>query len=130
MRDFGRSDWQLAGMVCMTLWNYSEKISSSVETFGEQETADLLDLLVDLLGKLTKQKMELSHEQKTSEVLDKNIYSYLLLFTVFCNYFLERQQPFILDWKLTKKYSKPFLHCGTCTQMMANYHDSLIDLLE
>ncbi|XP_072036074.1 armadillo repeat-containing protein 2-like [Amphiura filiformis] len=53
MRDFGRSDWQLAGMVCMTLWNYSEKIESSVETFGEQETADLIDLLVDLLDEET-----------------------------------------------------------------------------
>ena len=50
MRDFGRSDWQLAGMVCMTLWNYSEKMDSSVEAFGEQETDELIDLLVDLLG--------------------------------------------------------------------------------
>ena len=50
MRDFGRTDWQLAGMVCMTLWNYSEKMYSSVETFGEEETEALIDLLVDLLG--------------------------------------------------------------------------------
>ncbi|XP_030851091.1 armadillo repeat-containing protein 2 [Strongylocentrotus purpuratus] len=49
LRDFGRSDWQLAGMVCMTLWNYSENILNSNETFGEQETGEFTELLVDYL---------------------------------------------------------------------------------
>ncbi|XP_063954083.1 armadillo repeat-containing protein 2-like [Lytechinus pictus] len=49
LRDFGRSDWQLAGMVCMTLWNYSENIVNSNETFGEQETGEFTELLVDYL---------------------------------------------------------------------------------
>lgn len=49
LRDYGRSDWQLAGMVCMTLWNYSENIVNSNDMFGEQETNDLTELLVDYL---------------------------------------------------------------------------------
>ncbi|XP_038044159.1 armadillo repeat-containing protein 2-like [Patiria miniata] len=53
MVDFGRSDWQLAGMVCMTLWNYSENITSSVDCFGEQEAANLIDKLVDFLDEDT-----------------------------------------------------------------------------
>ncbi|XP_022081750.1 armadillo repeat-containing protein 2-like isoform X2 [Acanthaster planci] len=51
--DFGRLDWQLAGMVCMTLWNYSENITSSVDCFGEQETGNLIDKLADFLDEDT-----------------------------------------------------------------------------
>ena len=50
LRDYGRTDWQLAGMVCMTLWNYSENITNSNEMFGEEETNSLTELLVDYLG--------------------------------------------------------------------------------
>ncbi|XP_071492029.1 LOW QUALITY PROTEIN: armadillo repeat-containing protein 2-like [Diadema antillarum] len=49
LRDYGRGDWQLAGMVCMTLWNYSENMAKAVDTLGEQETNDLSELLVDYL---------------------------------------------------------------------------------
>ncbi|XP_060710590.1 armadillo repeat-containing protein 2 [Hemiscyllium ocellatum] len=45
LRDFGPTDWQLASLVCKTLWNYSEKITSTVLCFGENETNELLELL-------------------------------------------------------------------------------------
>ncbi|XP_048386279.1 armadillo repeat-containing protein 2 isoform X2 [Stegostoma tigrinum] len=45
LRDFGPTDWQLASLVCKTLWNYSEKITSAVLCFGENETSELLELL-------------------------------------------------------------------------------------
>ncbi|XP_006815976.1 armadillo repeat-containing protein 2-like [Saccoglossus kowalevskii] len=53
LRDFGRNDWQLAGMVCMTLWNYSEKITTSSLAFGEQETNQLIELLEEYLDEET-----------------------------------------------------------------------------
>ncbi|XP_041044509.1 armadillo repeat-containing protein 2 isoform X3 [Carcharodon carcharias] len=45
LRDFGPTDWQLASLVCKTLWNYSEKITNAVLCFGEKETSELLELL-------------------------------------------------------------------------------------
>ncbi|XP_078068496.1 armadillo repeat-containing protein 2 isoform X2 [Mustelus asterias] len=45
LRDFGPTDWQLASLVCKTLWNYSEKITNAVSCFGEEETTELLELL-------------------------------------------------------------------------------------
>jgi hypothetical protein len=50
LRDMGRSDWQLAGMVCQTLWNYSGKITSANAYFGAEAATELVDLLTDLLG--------------------------------------------------------------------------------
>ena len=52
LRDFGRNDWELAGMVCQTLWNYSGKITSSNACFGESEAQELSEILIDLLGLL------------------------------------------------------------------------------
>jgi len=53
--EMGRSDWQLAAMVCKTLWNYSCKITSSCTCFGSGNTvADIIDVLTELLGKLTQ----------------------------------------------------------------------------
>ncbi|XP_035677408.1 armadillo repeat-containing protein 2-like [Branchiostoma floridae] len=49
LRDFGRTDWELASMVCQTLWNYSEKITSSIDCFGEEETNQLIELLLEFL---------------------------------------------------------------------------------
>ena len=51
LRDFGRSDWQLASMVCQTLWNYSGKITSTNACFGDHEASNLIDLLIEYLGK-------------------------------------------------------------------------------
>ncbi|XP_033741539.1 armadillo repeat-containing protein 2-like isoform X2 [Pecten maximus] len=47
LRDFGRTDWELASLVCQILWNYSGKITSTNACFGEQEAQDLLDLLIE-----------------------------------------------------------------------------------
>ncbi|NXL57764.1 ARMC2 protein, partial [Chordeiles acutipennis] len=48
LRDFGPSDWQLACLICKTLWNYSENITSAASCFGE-DTDTLLVLLTSLL---------------------------------------------------------------------------------
>ncbi|NXI74362.1 ARMC2 protein, partial [Anseranas semipalmata] len=48
LRDFGPADWQLACLICKTLWNYSENITSAVSCFGE-DTDTLLVLLTSLL---------------------------------------------------------------------------------
>ena len=50
LRDFGQTDWQLSSMICQTLWNYSEKITSAVSCFGEKETEDLMQILQDYTG--------------------------------------------------------------------------------
>jgi len=49
LRDFGRSDWQLASMVCQTLWNFSGKITSASACFGEVEHQELADILIEFL---------------------------------------------------------------------------------
>ncbi|XP_028902982.1 armadillo repeat-containing protein 2 isoform X1 [Ornithorhynchus anatinus] len=49
LRDFGPTDWQLACLVCKTLWNYSENITSAASCFGEEVTTTLLALLSSLL---------------------------------------------------------------------------------
>ena len=39
--DFGQNDWQLSSLVCKTLWNFSDRVTSSAVCFGSEE-ADLL----------------------------------------------------------------------------------------
>lgn len=51
LRDFGPTDWQLAGLICKTLWNYSENITSAASYFGG-DTDTLLVLLTSLLGEI------------------------------------------------------------------------------
>lgn len=51
LRDFGPADWQLACLICKTLWNYSENITSAASCFGE-DTDTLLVLLTSLLGEI------------------------------------------------------------------------------
>ncbi|XP_026701932.1 armadillo repeat-containing protein 2 isoform X2 [Athene cunicularia] len=48
LQDFGPADWQLACLICKTLWNYSEDITSAASYFGE-DTDTLLVLLTSLL---------------------------------------------------------------------------------
>ncbi|XP_030345096.1 armadillo repeat-containing protein 2 isoform X1 [Strigops habroptila] len=48
LQDFGPSDWQLACLICKTLWNYSGNITSAASCFGE-DTETLLVLLSSLL---------------------------------------------------------------------------------
>lgn len=51
LRDFSRTDWELASLVCQILWNYSGKITSSNDCFGQQESQDLTELLAELLDR-------------------------------------------------------------------------------
>ncbi|NXL33541.1 ARMC2 protein, partial [Glaucidium brasilianum] len=48
LQDFGPADWQLACLICKTLWNYSEDITSAASCFGE-DADTLLVLLTSLL---------------------------------------------------------------------------------
>ncbi|KGL83933.1 Armadillo repeat-containing protein 2, partial [Tinamus guttatus] len=48
LQDFGPADWQLACLICKTLWNYSENITSTASCFGE-DADTLLVLLTSLL---------------------------------------------------------------------------------
>jgi len=50
LKDFATTDWQLAGLVCQVLWNYSIDIRSSNLTFGERESQQLVNLLTDYIG--------------------------------------------------------------------------------
>ncbi|NXN93635.1 ARMC2 protein, partial [Rhinopomastus cyanomelas] len=50
LQDFGPANWQLACLICKTLWNYSENIATAVVCFGES-TNTLLALLTSLLDK-------------------------------------------------------------------------------
>ena len=52
LRDFSREDWNLASMVCKTLWNYSGRITSTNSCFGEADGQELSDILDELLGEL------------------------------------------------------------------------------
>ena len=51
LQEMGRSDWQLAAMVCKTLWNFSCKITSADACFGScAAVSELVDCLTELLG--------------------------------------------------------------------------------
>ncbi|XP_045150536.1 armadillo repeat-containing protein 2 [Echinops telfairi] len=49
LKDFGPTDWQLACLVCKTLWNFSENITNASSCFGEEDTNTLLALLSSFL---------------------------------------------------------------------------------
>ncbi|XP_056674623.1 armadillo repeat-containing protein 2 isoform X3 [Monodelphis domestica] len=49
LRDFGPTDWQLACLVCKTLWNYSENVTNPSSCFGDEDTNALLVLLSSFL---------------------------------------------------------------------------------
>ena len=50
LRDFGYLDWQFSALVCKTLWNYSDKMTSSLSCFGAEETELLTEQLEVYLG--------------------------------------------------------------------------------
>ena len=50
LRDFGCLDWQFSALVCKTLWNYSDKMTSSLSCFGAEETELLIEQLEVYLG--------------------------------------------------------------------------------
>ncbi|XP_006840056.1 PREDICTED: armadillo repeat-containing protein 2 [Chrysochloris asiatica] len=49
LKDFGPTDWQLACLICKTLWNFSENITNASSCFGDEETNTLLVLLSSFL---------------------------------------------------------------------------------
>ncbi|EPQ18646.1 Armadillo repeat-containing protein 2 [Myotis brandtii] len=49
LRDFGPTDWQLACLVCKTLWNFSENTTNASSCFGDEDTNTLLVLLSSFL---------------------------------------------------------------------------------
>ncbi|XP_055246706.1 armadillo repeat-containing protein 2 isoform X5 [Gorilla gorilla gorilla] len=49
LRDFGPTDWQLACLVCKTLWNFSENITNASSCFGNEDTNTLSLLLSSFL---------------------------------------------------------------------------------
>ena len=50
LRDFGYFDWQFSALVCKTLWNYSDKMTSSQSCFGAVKTELLIEQLEVYLG--------------------------------------------------------------------------------
>ncbi|XP_066469356.1 armadillo repeat-containing protein 2 [Tiliqua scincoides] len=50
LRDFGPTDWQLACLICKTLWNYSENIPNALPCFEEDDCNTLLILLASYLN--------------------------------------------------------------------------------
>lgn len=58
--DFSVVDWQLAGLVCQLLWNYSKDIRASNLTFGEEEAQQLITILTDYIGNSTSETTSLS----------------------------------------------------------------------
>lgn len=49
LSDFGRTDLQLASVVCKVLMNFSDKIKSCNECFGEEQSNMLISVLYELL---------------------------------------------------------------------------------
>ncbi|XP_059556751.1 armadillo repeat-containing protein 2 [Myotis daubentonii] len=49
LRDFGPTDWQLACLVCKTLWNFSENTTNALSCFGDEDANTLLVLLSSFL---------------------------------------------------------------------------------
>ncbi|XP_025026171.1 armadillo repeat-containing protein 2 isoform X2 [Python bivittatus] len=49
LRDFGPTDWQLACLICKTLWNYSENVTSNEACFEDDDSNSLLVLLMSFL---------------------------------------------------------------------------------
>ncbi|XP_053520704.1 armadillo repeat-containing protein 2 [Artibeus jamaicensis] len=49
LRDFGPTDWQLACLVCKTLWNFSENMTNASSCFGDEDANTLLVLLSSFL---------------------------------------------------------------------------------
>nr|XP_060609122.1 armadillo repeat-containing protein 2 isoform X2 [Anolis sagrei ordinatus] len=49
LRHFGPMDWQLACLICKTLWNYSESFTSAQPCFEDHDSDTLLGLLTSFL---------------------------------------------------------------------------------
>ncbi|NXK11713.1 ARMC2 protein, partial [Herpetotheres cachinnans] len=69
LQDFGPADWQLACLICKTLWNYSENIASAASCFGEDT-----DMLLVLLTSLLDEELALDYS------LDRDLRDYQKLY--------------------------------------------------
>ncbi|NXT71214.1 ARMC2 protein, partial [Chaetops frenatus] len=68
LQDFGPVDWQLSCLICKTLWNYSEKITSAASCFGG-DTNTLLVLLTALLDEEVELECSLDRDIKDCQRL-------------------------------------------------------------
>ncbi|XP_064615586.1 armadillo repeat-containing protein 2-like [Liolophura sinensis] len=64
LRDFGKTDWQLASMVCQVLWNYSGKINSANACFGDPQAQELSELLVEMLDEEAAMDVSVNDEME------------------------------------------------------------------
>uniref|UniRef100_A0A8C3U4C2 Armadillo repeat-containing protein 2 n=1 Tax=Catharus ustulatus TaxID=91951 RepID=A0A8C3U4C2_CATUS len=63
LQDFGPADWQLSCLICKTLWNYSEDMTSAASCFGE-DTNMLLLLLTAFLDEEVELECSLDRDIK------------------------------------------------------------------
>ncbi|NXX36139.1 ARMC2 protein, partial [Nicator chloris] len=63
LQDFGPADWQLSCLICKTLWNYSESMTSTAACFGG-DTNTLLLLLAALLDEEVELECSLDRDIK------------------------------------------------------------------
>lgn len=50
LKEVGWQDWQVAGLVCKTLWNYTEHMTSSEAELGVKLSDSFIDLLNGYCG--------------------------------------------------------------------------------
>ncbi|XP_066035544.1 armadillo repeat-containing protein 2 isoform X2 [Chamaea fasciata] len=63
LQDFGPADWQLSCLICKTLWNYSESMTSATSCF-RGDTNTLLVLLTALLDEEVELECSLDRDTK------------------------------------------------------------------
>ena len=68
LENFGKSDMEIATLVCKTLCNYACENTNSIQCFGEQECDLLIETLTELCNRsILKQLSELQKKSWTSE---------------------------------------------------------------
>ncbi|XP_061176432.1 armadillo repeat-containing protein 2-like isoform X2 [Saccostrea echinata] len=71
LRDFSKTDWELASLVCQILWNYSGKITSSNDCFGQQESQDLMELLMELLDRDSALDLSFKEDEEMTDYFEE-----------------------------------------------------------
>lgn len=64
LRDFGPNDWQLSGIVCQVLLNYSRDITNTNACFGFELSQKLINILTEFLDDVVVSKMILSGSER------------------------------------------------------------------
>ncbi|CAH8654497.1 unnamed protein product [Schistosoma haematobium] len=86
LRDFAGHDWELAGLTCKTLWNYTEVVDNSQ---GEMFDQELMNELLSLLTKFTDAELiEQIHKSLLSNSLVAESDCLLLWESTWSNEFL------------------------------------------